>query len=110
MIMNYKNFISTNIIAFLGFFTTITCFLEFIPIKLYPHLSLIELGYFLSTIYALINIGIITFIVELLINKQFLFKYNVLKNSLIHNLFIKIGLILSLLFFVINTYLILNFT
>ena len=108
--MNYKNFISVNIIACLGYLTTIICILEFIPVKLYPHLSLIELGYFLSTIYTLIIIGIIIFIVELFINKQFIVKYNKHTNSLMHNLFFKIGLMLSLLFFIINTYLILNFT
>ena len=110
--MNYKNFISVNIIASLGYFITIVCILEFIPVKLYPHLSLIELGYLLSAIYLLIFIGVLMFVIEFFINKRFVLKYiqhNVFKNSLIHNFFISSGLILSFLFFAINTYLILNF-
>ena len=73
--MKFKNFISINIIAFLGYFVTFFLIIEFLPFKIYPHLSLVEMSYIITIIYLLIAIMFIMFVIEIILNKHLSLKY-----------------------------------
>ncbi len=113
MVMNVRNLIFLNIIAFFGLLVFVACFIEFIPTKIYPHLSLIDFGYLLTYIYLLIIFSFIALLIEVLLNLCLSLKYTqseIFKNPLIHNIFLILGLLFSFLFFIANTYMIKIFT
>ncbi len=113
MIMNFRNLIFLNIIAFLGILVFVACFIEFLPTKIYPHLSLINFGYVLTYIYLLIIFSFIILIIEVILNICLSLKYTqsaIFKYSLVHNIFLILGLLFSFLFFIANSYMIKIFT
>lgn len=113
MVMNVRNLIFLNIIAFFGLLVFVACFIEFLPIRIYPHLSLINFGYVLSYMHLLIIFSFLTLIIEVILNICFSLKYtqsDIFKNSIVHKIFLTSGVLFSFLFFIANSYMIKIFT
>jgi hypothetical protein len=108
-VLKFKNMISVNMIALLGFIVTFFCAVEFLPIQSYPHLSLEQIDNVLTRIYLFGFTTLVISIIEVVLNKRLSLKYmqsNLLENSLAHSIFLKLGLLLSFLLFSASIYLI----
>lgn len=100
-IMNFRNLISINIIAALGIMVTLFCVIEFLPLRECFHLSLVEIGYILTIIYLLMLMMFVIFAIEIVLNIFLSLKYvqsNLIKNTLAHNIFLILGLLMSFYF------------